>query len=713
MIRRKGLARNVMLSVGLLLGLAMSSIHAEAPRASITRIEEIRRLSRADSTKGIPVRVSGTCIFEASGEFFVHDGAHGIWVSSITAKSRGLLRDASGLDGLAVGRTVEIDGVTDPGGYAPQIVPTVVRQTGTADLPRPVRISAERLVAGSEDGQWVQLEGVVQDVQVLADRTVCALVAEGVDCWISLSGRAGRDLPKLVDARVRVVGAFAPDFNNRSEALLPKVISSASGCIEIIQPPRDDPFGGPRLPLDRLRAFSPDASLFHRKVTSGVVTFVRAGEFFFLRDGATSVRVASTAIDLQPGWRVDVAGFVDNSQHLTALKSGMVRKTGEEAPPPAERVTPMELLRSASWQSPTKSSSSDLSGHTVMLHGLIRRVDRSSSSAPVAVWIESEDVLFPATLPPRTVLDEAMATSWRIGAEVRIKGACELDFRGRPDPLGLYDPVGFHVWLASPNDLEIIRPAPWWTARRLAIALSATGLAALIAIGFVAVLRRQVGRQVGIIARELEANAVASERERMARDLHDTLEQQLTGVAMQLEGLAKSSSDQSSSFNSRLTLVSRMIQHSREEARRSVWDLRNRVLENHGLAAAIESLAASADIDGGPKVVTCISGSRAHLSPSISYQLLRVAQEALANALKHARASNIVITLDMAVDHYLLMIRDDGRGFDPGLTAPPGAPHFGLMGMRERAARIGAVLNISSNPGHGCTVSVQLPIHPR
>lgn len=703
--------RTAIMRLGMFLCLTVySPAQAETSPPAITRIQDIRRLPRVDSGKALPVRISGTCIFEASGEFFVHDGAQGIWVSSITAKSRGLLLDASGLEGLAAGRTVEIDGVTDPGGYAPQVLPTAVRQTGSAALPEPVRISAEQLVAGSEDGQWVQLEGVVQDVQVLADRTVCSLVAEGVNCWISLSGQAGRGLPPLVDARVRAVGAFAPDFNNRSEAVLPKVISSSNGCIQVIQPPPGDPFSGPRQPLNRLRAFSPDVSLFHRKVTSGIVTFVRPGEFFFLRDGATSVRVASNAADLRPGWLVDVAGFIDISEHLAALKSGIVRKTGEAPPPPPETVTAIELLQSASWQSPTKSTSSDLSGHTVSLRGRIRRVDRSSPSVPVAVWIESDDVIFPASLPPAAVLEENLSESWQVGAEARVTGTCELDFRGRPDPLGLYDPVGFHIWLASPQDIAITRPAPWWTARRLTIALSATGLAALIAIGLVAILRRQVKRQVGIIARELETNAVASERERMARDLHDTLEQQLTGVAMQLESLAKSSSAQSPGFTNRLALASRMIQHSREEARRSVWDLKNRVLENHGLAAALESLADSVAIDGGPHVVTRITGSRAHLPSSITYHLLRMAQEALTNTLKHARASNILITLDMTGDQYLLSIRDDGCGFDPELKDSPGAPHFGLIGMRERASRIGAVLSIQSKPGQGCTVLVKLPI---
>ncbi len=699
--------------LGMLLGLVLaSSALAETAAAPITRVREIRRLSREEAAKSLPVRISGTCIYEASGESFIHDGTDGVWVSSLTARYLKLLRDDSGLAGLAAGKTVEIEGITDPGEYAPQILPFAIRQTGTAALPEPVRISAEQLLAASEDGQWVELDGVVQKVQVLADRTVCTLMVDGVTSLIALYGEAGRNLPPLVDARVRAVGAFAADFNNRAEAVGPKIVCSLPDSIRVIEPPPADPFARPRVPLNRLRAFSPDASLFHRKVTSGVVTFVRPGEFFFLRDGSTSIRVLSDAVDPQPGWRVDVAGFIAVSQHLAALKNGIVRKTGEEEPPPPEAVTARKLLRSASWERLKRRSSSDLSGHAVVLRGRISRVDRSSRRLPLTVWIEADDVVFSAFLPPGRPPGETQAAKWQTGAEVKLTGTCELIFSGRPDPRGLYEPDGFHVWLASPDDLVVTRPAPWWTPRRLTIALSATGLAALISIGLVAILRRQVIRQVGIISHELEANAVVSERERMARDLHDTLEQQLTGVAMQLESLAKSPNSQTPGFTNRLTLASRMLQHSRQEARRSVWDLRNRVLENHGFAAALESLAASAAIDGGPNVVTRISGVRAHLPTSITYQLLRIAQESLANAFKHARAANILITLDMDARQYRLVISDDGAGFDVNLKHPSGAPHFGLIGMRERASKIGADLVIVSQPGHGTTVTVTLPIPP-
>lgn len=690
--------------------LQITPLEANQKAGEFTPIDHIRRMSVEQAAQGLPVRISGTCIYLANGEMVVHDGQHGIWVSSNLAKSRNLLNDGSALSSIKVGHALEIDGFTDPGGFARQVLPAFIRIRGDGIMPPPVRISAEQLVACSEDGQRVELIGVVQDVQVLEDRTVCSVMAEGVTCWVALHGNAATNLPPLVDARVRAVGAFAPDFNNRSEAVLPKIISSSSDWLKVIQPPPANPFDSPRVALDRVRAFSPDVSLFHRKVVSGLVTFVRPGSFFYVREGDTCMRVESSDTDVRAGWKVEVAGFIDTTRHLAAFKNGIVRKIGVGDLAPPEVVAASQVMTSARWRMFEGRPPVDLSGHTVSLRGTLRKVERDSNSTTTLLLIESDEVEFPAKLPADAFVDEKLELLWQEGAQVELTGACELDFSGRPDPLGLYQPVGFQLWLSSAEDVRILRSAPWWTPRRLTIALSATGGAALLAMGGVAMLRRQVKRQVEVIARELENKAVATERERMARDLHDTLEQQLTGVAMQLEGLAKSPHPMTPDFSNRLSLASRMLQHSREEARRSVWDLRNKVLESHGFAAALESLAASAAIDGGPKVSTKITGERAHLPSPVTYQLLRMAQEALANSLKHAKAQNIWIRLEMSEGEYAIVISDDGCGFDAAMVNPSSPPHFGLMGMRERAFKIGAKLELASQPGQGATITITLPL---
>ena len=91
------------------------------------------------------------------------------------------------------------------------------------------------------------------------------------------------------------------------------------------------------------------------------------------------------------------------------------------------------------------------------------------------------------------------------------------------------------------------------------------------------------------------------------------------------------------------------------------------------------------------------------------FSLLRVAQEALANAIKHAEARRVVISLESGPEATRLRISDDGKGFDPGAPTQADGPHFGVLGMQERASRIGAELSIVGMPGAGCVVTLTLP----
>lgn len=156
-----------------------------------------------------------------------------------------------------------------------------------------------------------------------------------------------------------------------------------------------------------------------------------------------------------------------------------------------------------------------------------------------------------------------------------------------------------------------------------------------------------------------------------------------------------------------LSLARRMLRYTRLEARRSVWDLRSKVLEQEGLSAALRAISETSG-PAGPAIEVTVAGKERLLAPGVDFHLLRIAQEATTNAIKHGEASLIRIELEYLSDATRLNIRDDGRGFDPAAEFSPG-PHFGLLGMRERAGKIGARLNHESQPGAGCSVTVDLP----
>jgi signal transduction histidine kinase len=203
---------------------------------------------------------------------------------------------------------------------------------------------------------------------------------------------------------------------------------------------------------------------------------------------------------------------------------------------------------------------------------------------------------------------------------------------------------------------------------------------------------------------------VLDERARLAREIHDTLAQGFVGISSQLDAVAMCMPEETSPARKYLDLARRMARHSLTEARRSVMDLRASMLEGQDLAAAIESGTRIWTAGSGVEVDLDVSCSHGPLPEDMEQHLLRIAQEAVANILKHAEATRIWIKLHIESSKLYLRIRDNGRGFDQnGVFATLGG-HFGLIGMRERAERLGGEMNLASHPGEGTEVEVKVPL---
>jgi signal transduction histidine kinase/ligand-binding sensor domain-containing protein len=203
---------------------------------------------------------------------------------------------------------------------------------------------------------------------------------------------------------------------------------------------------------------------------------------------------------------------------------------------------------------------------------------------------------------------------------------------------------------------------------------------------------------------------VLEERARLAREIHDTLAQGFVGISSQLDAVAMCMPEEQSPARKYLDMARRMARHSLTEARRSVMDLRASVLEGQDLAAALESGMRIWTAGAGVDVRVDVSGPETVLPQEMEQHLLRIAQEAVTNVVKHAGAKSIAIKLHTEARKLYLRIRDNGRGFEtPDVFSTRGG-HFGLIGMRERAERLGGELKLASNPGEGTEVEVTVPL---
>jgi signal transduction histidine kinase/ligand-binding sensor domain-containing protein len=203
---------------------------------------------------------------------------------------------------------------------------------------------------------------------------------------------------------------------------------------------------------------------------------------------------------------------------------------------------------------------------------------------------------------------------------------------------------------------------------------------------------------------------VLEERARLAREIHDTLAQGFVGISSQLDAVAMCLPDPAAPARKYLDLARRMARHSLTEARRAVMDLRSSALEDHDLASAIEFGMRQWTAGSGVEIEFDANGGHSCIPQEMEQHLLRIAQEAVANVLKHAGATRIWIKLHTEARKIYLRIKDNGCGFEQdGVFATLGG-HFGLIGMRERAERLGGELRLASHPGEGTEVEISVPL---
>ncbi|HZB60530.1 MAG TPA: sensor histidine kinase [Actinomycetota bacterium] len=226
--------------------------------------------------------------------------------------------------------------------------------------------------------------------------------------------------------------------------------------------------------------------------------------------------------------------------------------------------------------------------------------------------------------------------------------------------------------------------------------------------------RRQLIEQLEATRSELAAaereGGRLAERQRLARDIHDTLAQGFVSIVLQLQAAEAELPEDATEARGHLERARRTARDNLAEARRLVWDLRPEALSAAPLGEALGRLAGRVAEETGLAATATVTGTPQPLSPDAEVTLLRVTQEALANVTRHAHAGRVAVTLSYMDGEAALDVRDDGSGFVP--TADGHGPNggLGLRGMRERVEALGGRLAVESTPGQGTTIAVTVPV---
>lgn len=675
------------LGTAVLLALALpgSFCRCVAQEALLRTAAEVQRLSPEDARQHRQVSLRGVITFAwntAPTEFTIEDPTGAVWFPATNLP-------------LACrrGTEVEVEGTTDSGVFGPFVRVARMRPLGPGTLPAARRVSLDELPMARHHGRRVEVTGIVRGQRVNP--------VAGLD-WLALeisngSGRVTVNLthetvahPELIDTEVRILGVNLHSTDAQQLAFLPMINAQSLADVEVITPANPRPFAQPPTRLDNLMRSAGTAGAGHRVHMRGVVTFVSRQDWFYFQDESRGIRV-SLREPLRPtvGEVVDVVGFPEPGTFSPIVRDAEWRSTGERRSPPAPLV---------SLEEGTKHD-----GRIIMIQGTLLEVTLADRKAVLT--------LEQGTQRCRVYVLDVFAQQWTEGSILRVTGVSTVATSDWESIVARRQPPGFSLLVPNPQGVTQIQPAPWWTPTRAAWLITAVAAILCCSIGTVWLqTRKRLREDVATrAAAQAQFSAVLGERNRIAREIHDTLAQGFTGISAQLEVLNDRLQDAPASLRQHLDLARELVRSSLDEARRSVWNLRAQALAESGLGDVLDRLGRQLTVGGGAAFETRIDGCPRPLPVDVENNLLRIGQEAITNAVRHAGAKRISLGLEYLPDSIRLVVSDDGKGFDPSQIRPSSGGGFGLHGIRERAEAMHATLRIIRCAGGGTNLDLLVP----
>jgi signal transduction histidine kinase len=666
---------------------------AEGDLPILTNVVQIRLLTPNEAQKAFPVKLRGVVTYYdvRANDLFLQDATAGIYV----------VLNPESCSKLVAGQSVEIAGTTDVGDFAPVVKARDVHVTGHVPLPFPQQVTMNQLFTGKEDSQWIEVDGVVRSATVLADRKYLNLAMDGQRLMVSIENldqsNATEVISKYIGTMVRVRGVCYSRYNSLGQFWLPWVAVASLDDVTVERPSSDPP---KVVSIANLARFNSRGYYGNRVKVTGVVTLQKDDGAVFIQDNGRGLCVLlAQSRPLAPGDRIMVSGYTALGDYIPILEDATVEVLGHGQAP-----TPVAVDLGSLLGSPEKFD-------YVLVRVQANLVNVISGPAQETLVLEASNTVITAGIANGQA--GGAIKSLRDGSQLALTGIFIaqaplkwipgfIPSREKPGSNPFYfPPDSVQVLLRAPEDIAVLHHPSWWTLARLLWVVGVMMLALLIGFAWVVALDRRVRRQTQIITEKVRREGMMEERDRIAREFHDTLEQELVAITMQLDAIKAQSADASPKEQRHLELARSMSRRSLSEAKRSVWALRSHMLENCNLESALKEVADPLFHETGIEIFIAQTGTPRKLPALTEHNLLRIGQEGLANAFKHSCAKKINVSIAYEPNLVRLSICDDGMGFDLETAGSARRGHFGLLDMRERAEKIGGAFSITSHRGGG------------
>ena len=580
-----------------------------------------------------------------------------------------------------------------------------------ATLQPPVQTTVPDILSGRHDYEKVCVQGTVVDIfedDVEKDCPHIVLRSDDRTITVYSNVHQTREFTgHLIGAEVSVTGYCDPCTGDWRTYQGYGICTTDETDIRIVTPAPNDPFDAEPLGLV-LRGDANGIVTLDRKSVDGTVIATWGADRLLLdtpRHGCVEVELArgtplpavgdAILVVGSPGtnlFTIDFANAIWRPMHGTEV----AEKTATDIS--ANLLMPEADRRHrflAIWN-----------GRSVRIQGLIRGIT-TAEPTEAKIYLESDGRILPIDISSCP----AAADGVDIGCRVEITGICRMETDAwRPNnPLPRIR--GFTVIVRTPKDIRVLARPPWWTPARLMAVIATLLLVILASLVWIRTMRRLVNRRSRQLARERVARAEADlrrdERTRLAVELHDSLSQNLAGLACQFAAMRSMSEGEPNPLSSQLSQAEAMLASSRIELKRCLHDLRNETLDCRTFGDAIRR---SVSVPDGTKLLVRFNVPISRVSDILAHSALSILRELVSNATVHGRARNIRIAGSVQDGALSFSVRDDGVGFHPEEAPGITFGHFGLEGIRERVARNAGRFTLESKPGGGCTARVDFPL---
>ena len=428
----------------------------------LTKVLQIRSLSAAQAAWQYPVQFRGVVTLylpQQGAKFYVQDDTSGIYI-----------RPKPNTPELKPGDLVEITGLTDPGGFAPIVVPTRVAVLGTAPFPEAARATPYQLASGQYNCQWMEAHGVIRAVTY--ENGLVQLKLDDPSGTFFINIPASSEPTNLLDSVVRVDGVCSTTFNSKRQITGSAIWAQTLDLVQIEEPAVGDPLDLPEQPILSLSQFHPLGVLQRRVRVSGVATLCQPGQSFFIQDDSDAIEVlASQKGHIAPGDHVVVAGYPSLGDFGTVLRDAVFRVQGHGAIPQPKSIAAGHTL------------DPDLDDTWVQVDA---RLLNSSVVGDVQVLtLQIPGSIFEAHCPR----PEQDAGALRSGSLLRLTGV----YRVLADEARL--PNSFQMLLPSAANIEVLERPSWWTIRHSLTVVGALAMLVAATTLWIAMLRRKVSEQ--------------------------------------------------------------------------------------------------------------------------------------------------------------------------------------------------------------------------